>query len=94
MNTRRWSQRSDDQLAAILNDTGNWVVRGQQGQALCAAASLGVAIQRATEYAASDAVVVAISRLPPADEILLLADQITRLRHLVASPRAKASVAA
>jgi hypothetical protein len=70
------------------------VLRGQQGQALCAAASLAVAIQRAEEYAALDAVVVAISRLPPAEEILLLADQINRLRHLVASPRAKASIAA
>jgi hypothetical protein len=56
MNTIRYTSWSDDQLAAILNETGNWVVRGQQHQVLCAAASLGLALQRSGEYATSDAI--------------------------------------
>jgi hypothetical protein len=94
MDTIRYTRWSDDQLAAILNETGNWVVRGQQGQVLCAAASLGLALQRSGEYAASDAIVVAISRLPPAEEILVLPDQIKRLRHLVAAVQRNSQLAA
>jgi hypothetical protein len=73
------SDRTDEQLEAILCETANWSVQGR-GQILCVAASLQTAIQRAGEYSLSDAVVTGISRLPMGD-ILLLPPQINRLRR-------------
>jgi hypothetical protein len=80
--------RSDEQLEAILFETGQWVVNGQQGQVLCFAASLGRAIDRAAEFAISGAVVVAIRRIPP-DDIIVFPGQIERLRKLAARHRSK-----
>jgi hypothetical protein len=74
--TNRWT---DDELRAILNETGRWAVNGQQGQVLCLAASLQRAIERASDYALSDAVVVGVSRLP-CDDIVIAPAQIDRLR--------------
>lgn len=77
------SHRSDEQLEAILSETGHWVVNGQQGQALCFAASLRRAIERSVELAASGAVVTRICRLP-SDNIIVLPVQIARLRQMIA----------
>ena len=87
------SWRSDEQLAAMLHDTSDWAVAGQRGQPLCSAASLGRAMERAVEYAASGAVVVAIRRLP-SDDIIVFPEQIERLRKIIADREGKECLAA
>jgi|SRR5258708_39359264 hypothetical protein len=82
MDNVRSNRRSDEQLEAILGETGHWVVNGQQGQALCFAASLRQAIERSVAYAMSGAVVVAICRLP-SDNIIVFPAQIERLRKTI-----------
>ena len=77
------NRRSDEQLEALLYETGHWVVNGNQGQVLGFAASLGRAIERSAEYAASGAVVVAICQLP-SDSIIVFPGQIERLRGILA----------
>jgi hypothetical protein len=84
MDTMQSNRRSDRQLEAILRETGHWVVNGQLGQVLCFAASLGRALDRSSEYAASGAVVVAICRLP-SDNIIVFPEQIGRLQKLIAA---------
>ncbi len=84
MEKSRSNRRSDEQLEAILHETGYWVIRGQQGQNLGFAASLRQAITRSVAYAVSGAVVVAICRLPP-DAILVSPGQIERLRAVIAA---------
>jgi hypothetical protein len=64
MNTTSSSFRTDDQLAAIRDVPGDWLVTGRQGKGLCHAASFRLAIDRGADYAASGAVVVALCRLP------------------------------
>jgi hypothetical protein len=76
--------RADEQLEAILCETGNWVVNGQQGRPLCFAASLRRALDRSAVFAASGAVVVAICRLP-SDNIIVFPGQIERLRNIIAA---------
>lgn len=75
----RSNHRGDEQLEAILDEPGHWVVNGQQGRVLCFAPNLARAIERAAEFAASDAVVAAICRLP-SDNIIIFPPQIVRLR--------------
>jgi hypothetical protein len=82
MDNVRSNWLTDEQLEAILNETGNWVVNGQSGQAFCVAASLRMAIGMAETYAASDAVVAAICQLP-SDNIIVFAEQIERLRKSI-----------
>jgi hypothetical protein len=77
------SRRTDEQLEAILSETGVWVVNGRQGRVLGSAASLRRALDRAAEYAVSGAVVVALCRMP-SDQIIVFPDQIERLRKLIA----------
>ena len=74
------SRRTDDQLEAIRFETGSWVVNGARGETLCSAASLERSLERASDYAASGARVVAISRIS-ADPIVVFPGQIERLRH-------------
>jgi 2-methylisocitrate lyase-like PEP mutase family enzyme len=76
------NRRTDEQLIAILAETGDWVVNGRHGEALCCTASLRVAIERAKTYASSGAVVVALCRLP-CDNIIISAAQIVRLGKAV-----------
>jgi hypothetical protein len=78
----RSNRRTDEQLQAIIRETGHWAVTGQQGSVLCFAASLARAIDRAAEFAASDAVVIAIRRLP-SDDIIVFPGQIERLRMML-----------
>jgi hypothetical protein len=80
MDNLQSSRRSDEQLEAILCETGHWVVNGRQGQVLCYAASLRQAIDRSEEFSVSGAVVIAICRLP-FDNIILFPEQIDRLRR-------------
>ena len=75
--------RTDAQLEVILAEVSNWVVNGPRGQVLCQATSLRGAMDRARDYAKADAVVVALTRLPP-DRITVLPAQAERLRKFVA----------
>jgi hypothetical protein len=84
MSSAQSNLRTDEELRAILNETGRWAVNGQQGQVLCLAASLQRAIERASDYALSDAVVVGVSRLP-GDNIVIPPAQIDRLREIAGS---------
>jgi hypothetical protein len=76
------NRRTDSQLDAILCETGHWIVN-VQGQALCFAASLRMAIDRAWDFAASGAVVTTLARLP-FDNIVVPLEQIDRLRKVIA----------
>jgi hypothetical protein len=87
MDNQRKTCRTDEQLHAILCETGDWSVTGLQGQILCMAASLERAIQRAAEYSASDAVVTGLTRLPAGD-IVVPAAQIRSLRRHISEPEA------
>jgi hypothetical protein len=78
--SNRWT---DEQLEAIMSETGEWAVNGRQGQVLCLAASFRRAMDRAAEYAAAGAVVTAISRLSPGN-IIVFDEQIARLRKTIA----------
>ena len=76
----RWT---DEQLEAILFETADWIVAGRDGKALCATPSLRRALERAADFAASGAVVVALCRLP-GDNIIVFEGQAERLRKLCA----------
>ena len=65
MTITKSNHRTDEQLVAMLAETSNWIVNGTQGQTLGKAVSLHHAIQRASAYAQSGAVVVAITRTGP-----------------------------
>ena len=77
-------RRSDEQLHSILFETAIWAINGRNGQVLCAAPSLHCALERATQYAASGAVVVAICR-SQGDNIIVFEEQANRLRKLCAN---------
>jgi hypothetical protein len=77
------SLKTDEQLDLILYDTADWAIVGREGQALCFAASLRRALDRAADLAANGAVITAISRLP-FDNIIVNPDQMLRLRKLIA----------
>lgn len=85
MGSARSSRWTDEQLAAIFNETADWVVNGRQGKVLCHAASLRLAIDRAADYAVSGAVVIAVCRLP-SDNIIVFPAQVARLRKLMVGP--------
>ena len=76
------NRHSDEQLEAILCETGHWVVNGRQGQVLCDAASLRQAIDRSKELSDSGATVIAICRLP-SDNIVVFSEQIARLQQKI-----------
>ena len=78
MENLRSNRRSDEQLEAIMWETGHWVVNGPQGRVLGSAANLRHAIDKWAVFAASGAVVVAICRLP-SDNIIVFPGQIDRL---------------
>ena len=77
------NRRTDHELEAILLDTGDWAVNGPQGRVLGFAGTLRRAVERAADYAASGAIVTALCRLP-SDNIVVLPNQINRLRQIVA----------
>jgi hypothetical protein len=76
------SFRNDDELYAIMRHPCQWVVNGQGGQVLGFASSLRLAIDRAAAFARSDAVVLALARVP-FDNIVVGMDQVDRLRRRV-----------
>jgi hypothetical protein len=77
------NRRSDEQLEAILFETAIWTIHGRSGQILGTAPSLRHALDRAADFAAAGAVVVALCRLP-ADNIIVFAAQAERMQKLLA----------
>jgi hypothetical protein len=55
---------TDEQPGTILAETGNWVVDGRRGQALCLAVSLGRAMVLSAEHASEGAEISSLSRFP------------------------------
>jgi hypothetical protein len=72
------ARRDDDQLIAILDETGTWTIHGRAAEVLMAAASLRDAIERALVMAAAGQKVTAISRRLKED-ILTFYGQMERL---------------
>jgi hypothetical protein len=81
MDGKSSKSRSDEQLAEILRENGHWVVNDQGGRVLCFAPSLIVAIDRAAAFASSGTKVSRLARLPY-DNIIVLPDQLCRLRKM------------
>jgi hypothetical protein len=77
------NRKSDEQLEAILFETAVWTVNGRNGWVMCTAPSLRRALDRAADFAASGAVIVAICRTP-GDNIIVFETQAKRLRNLCA----------
>jgi len=73
------NRRTDEQLEALLFEAAEWTVNGHGGKALCATPSLRRALERAADFAATGAVVVALCRLP-GDDIIVFEGQAERLR--------------
>src|SRR5271154_898903 len=84
------SWRTNDQLLAALDDTGNWVVNGQGGQILGVGASLRRAMDRAEAFALSGAVVVAIRR--HASDVVVFPSQMQELVRLIADQECQSVV--
>jgi hypothetical protein len=76
------NQRTDDELEAIISETGRWAVNGRNGQPICFAASLRRALERQADFAASGAIVSTLSRHPSGD-IVVHPEQIARLRKII-----------
>jgi len=85
--------RTDEQLDAMLHEAGHWTVNGRDGQVLCSAASLRSALDRVAEYSASGVAVTAICR-QPGNNIIVFAEQMERLRQIIAGRNAAHQVEA
>ena len=79
------NRRTDEQLEAILAETGHWVVNGGGGRVLFTAATLRRALDKSAQLSASGAIVIAICRLP-SDNIIVFPEQIERMRKIIAGP--------
>lgn len=70
--------RTDEQLEAIIAETGEWAVVGTNDQLLCRAASLRHAIDQALDQMFGPQTVVALVRRP-SDRIVVFTDQMFRI---------------
>jgi hypothetical protein len=82
VNYTQRNSRTDEQLEAILSETGHWVVNGTQGYPLGFASSLRSALDRAMAFANSGAVVVSVVRLP-FDNVVVTPSQMDRLHKAI-----------
>jgi hypothetical protein len=78
METKEPIHRADDELRDMLDEHGTWVVHGHNQQVFGVGRTLRHALDRATRFAHSGAVVVAVTRMPP-NRIFVLHDQIVRI---------------
>jgi hypothetical protein len=78
MEERKPIHRTDEQLRQMLDEPGTWVVHGHGDRVFGVGGSLRRAIDRASNYAQSGAVVVAVARVPP-NRIFVFHDQMVRL---------------
>jgi hypothetical protein len=77
------NRRTDEQLEAILAETGHWVVYGKRGEVLFTAPTLRRALDKSAQLSASGVAVIAICRLP-SDNIIVFPEQIERMRKIIA----------
>jgi hypothetical protein len=77
------SRQTDEQLEAILAETGHWVVYGIRGEVLFTAATFRRALDKSAQLSASGTIVIAICRLP-SDNIIVFPEQIERMRKIIA----------
>ena len=76
--------RTDEQLEALLDETGDWVVNASDGLIMgSAVASLHEGLRTAAMYSAEGQVVRSVRRLPP-DGIVVPAGQMERLSKFTA----------
>ncbi len=78
MENREPIRRTDEQLRGMLDEPGTWVVHGHNQQVFGVGSTLRHALERASRYAQSGAVVVAVARVPP-NRIFVFHNQIIRL---------------
>jgi len=79
MGVPQQTYRTDEQLEALLDEPGDWIVNASDGLVMgSAVASLGEALRTAAMYSAEGQVVRAVRRLPP-DGIIVPAEQMERL---------------
>jgi hypothetical protein len=82
MKTREPIHRTDEQLMAMVDEPGTWVAHGHNQQVFGVGSTLRRALDRATKYAQSGAVMVAVARVPP-NRIFVFHDQIVRLLEVL-----------
>jgi hypothetical protein len=70
--------RTDEQLEAILAETGEWAVVGTNDQLLCLGASLRHAIDLALDEMFGERIVIALARRP-SDRTVVFMDQMFRI---------------
>lgn len=78
MEMRKPIHRTDEQLKELLDEPGTWVVHGHGDRVFGVGGSLRRAIDRASNYAQSGAVVATLARVPP-NRIFVFHDQMVRL---------------
>ncbi|MGA3000750.1 MAG: hypothetical protein ABSE20_03400 [Acetobacteraceae bacterium] len=78
MEKRTPIHRTDEQLKMMLDEPGTWVVHGHGDRVFGVGGCLRRAIDRASNYAQSGAIVVAVARVPP-NRIFVFHDQLVRL---------------
>ena len=76
------SRRTDEHLAAILDETSTWTVNGVDGEVLCMAASLRHALQKVEDCTSAGQIVTGVGRRPHYD-VIVLRVQFERLALLV-----------
>jgi hypothetical protein len=69
-------------LTSMLDEPGTWVVHGHNQQVFGVGGTLRHALDRATRYARSGAILVGVARVPP-NRIFVFHEQIVRLLDLV-----------
>jgi hypothetical protein len=84
MPDRSASFRSDEHLAAILDEPNDWTVNGPRGVVLGTANSLRIAIEMAGEFYRWGGRVVYVARKPSSDVIVFMA-QIQKLMQRLAA---------
>jgi hypothetical protein len=85
MGVPQQTYRTDEQLEALLDETGNWIVNASDGLIMgSAVTSLHEGLRTAATYSAEGQVVRAVRRLSP-DGIIVLAGQVERLGKVIAS---------
>ena len=84
MDVPQQTYRTDEQLEALLDGTGNWIVNASDGLIMgSAVTSLSEALRTAAMYSAEGQVVRSVRRLPP-DGIVVPAGQMERLSKVIA----------
>jgi hypothetical protein len=76
------NRRSDEELVAILTETGTWTVNGRNNAPLCTTLSLRHAVKRAATFTLRGQKVTALTRRP-LEDIVVFQGQMDRLFEFV-----------